>query len=76
MLNHNGFSLEEITKLRGKAIRRVSMLQVAADELGGELELLDSLVAVHCAGPNNDARLALVAIGQRITSLMENEVTE
>lgn len=75
MLHDNGFSPDSIIDLRGKAIRRASMLRIAADELGGELELLDTLLAVHCAGPSNDARLALVATGRRLTSLMESEVS-
>lgn len=72
MQNDNGFSPDLLFEIRGKAIRRASTLRLAADELGGELELLDTLLAVHCAGPSNDARLALVATGRRLALLLES----
>lgn len=75
-MKSSGFSPIAIAQLRGRASNRASSLQRMVNAIGEEIELLDRLLAKHNAGPDHDTHLELIAVGRRLSDLLDSAVPQ
>ena len=70
MKSNNTFSTESIAEIRNHATNLADRHRRHSEAIGTEVELIDRLLAHHLAGVP-DAQIELVAVGRRLTSLIE-----
>lgn len=70
MKSNNGFSPESIAEICNRAKNLADRHRRHSEAIGTEVELIDRLLAHHLAGVP-DAQIELVAVGRRLTSLIE-----